>query len=390
MHPSIAPSPPLLTPAARSVVAATAPVIAARLPEITPDFYRRLFAAHPELLDGVFSRSNQLTGRQSSALAGSVVAFALAILDGEHPLDLVERIASRHAALGVTEELYAVVHEHLFAAIAGDLGAAASDDVVAAWSEVYWLFAGLLIARERALTGAQANSVHWADWRLIATTPRSASVRELEFKPADDTAVSSAAPGQYVSLRVRMPDGVRQARQYSLLEPGCVRRVGVKRDDLGEVSPVVLGLTPGAVVELSNPYGVLTLDDRTNPLVLATAGIGCTPAIGFLEGLAQTSSTRRVMVLHADRSRGDWAFADAVTTLVDKLPGASLHTWFEDDPTRPRMDLSEVPPPADATVVLCGPLGFMQAVRRQALGAGVPDTRIRYEVFGPDSWLKAA
>lgn len=52
------------------------------------------------------------------------------------------------------------------------------------------------------------------------------------------------------------------------------------------------------------------------------------------------------------------------------------------------MDLTEALT-EDAQVYLCGPLPFMNAVRNQALEAGVPAERIHYEVFGPDVWLAA-
>jgi hypothetical protein len=43
--------------------------------------YRHLFAEHPELLDGVFNRGNQARGEQQRALAGSVAAFAAALVE---------------------------------------------------------------------------------------------------------------------------------------------------------------------------------------------------------------------------------------------------------------------------------------------------------------------
>ena len=50
------------------------------------------------------------------------------------------------------------------------------------------------------------------------------------------------------------------------------------------------------------------------------------------------------------------------------------------------MDLSEVPLPDDVQVFTCGPLPFMRHVRAGLLARGVPASRIRYEVFGPDLW----
>ncbi|TCK65821.1 nitric oxide dioxygenase [Curtobacterium sp. PhB136] len=375
----------LLSDAAQPIVAATATALAARMPEISVAFYQRLFDAHPELLDGMFSRANQATGRQASALASSIVTFAVLMLDGDHPIDLVRRIAHRHASLGVSPQQYAVVYEHLFAAIAADLGDAATDAVVAAWTEVYWLFADLLVAEESRLHNSQPNPAFWAEWRVADSTLASSTVRSMTFTPTDDTPIADALPGQYVSVRVPAADGLRQVRQYSLLSPGQVRRIAVKRDDGGEVSPVLHGLQPGAIVEISNPYGELTLDESDRPLVLATAGIGCTPALGFLEGLTAAGSDRRVMVLHADRSHDQWALRSEVANNVQQLKNGTLHTWLDGR----RMRLEDVQLPENPVVVMCGPLGFMKSLRDQAVAAGIADEDVRYEMFGPDVWLKS-
>ena len=41
-------------------------------------------------------------------------------------------------------------------------------------------------------------------------------------------------------------------------------------------------------------------------------------------------------------------------------------------------------------VYLCGPLLFMHGVRTALLEKGVPEDRIYYEIFGPDSWSPVA
>jgi nitric oxide dioxygenase len=52
------------------------------------------------------------------------------------------------------------------------------------------------------------------------------------------------------------------------------------------------------------------------------------------------------------------------------------------------MDLSQLTLPEGLSVFTCGPLPFMRHVRSQLLARGVPATRIRYEVFGPDLWAQ--
>jgi hypothetical protein len=92
----------LLSPEALSVVQATAPVVAAHADQITANFYPRMFNAHPELLR-VFNQGKQATGEQSKALAGSVVAYAVQLIDPEAPSfeHVMHRIAYKHVSLGI-------------------------------------------------------------------------------------------------------------------------------------------------------------------------------------------------------------------------------------------------------------------------------------------------
>ena len=81
----------------------------------------------------------------------------------------------------------------------------------------------------------------------------------------------------------------------------------------------------GDELTVSPPFGDLILDDSTAPLVLISAGIGCTPIIGMLHYLSRTATTRPVTVLHADRSPARHAHRRELRELVDRLPGAALH-----------------------------------------------------------------
>lgn len=393
----------MLSDTARPVIEATLQVVGDHMDEITPKFYSRMFTARPDLLDGTFSRANQRNGTQQKALAGSIVAFAAHLM--EHPDTLPEkvlsRIAHKHTSLGITPEQYHIVYEHLFAAIVDVLGDAVTEEVAAAWTEVYWLMGDALIKIEKGLYAQQANDKVWTPWRLVAKEAAGRGSITFRFEPADDTPATAGQPGQYVSVRVKLEDGLRQCRQYSLSEDATsttTRVFTTKLDEGGEVSPHLHAhVNVGDIVELSNPYGDITLDASDAPIVLATAGIGCTPSASVLQTLAAAASDRQVMVLHAERTEKDWALQEQMRESLEALPNADLTLWLEDtagatEDLAPRegfMDLGHVDLPANAKVYLCGPLPFMKAVRSQAIAAGIPATDIHYEVFGPDLWLAA-
>src|SRR3954454_8997065 len=142
----------LLSLSSYAVVSATAPVVAQHADEITARFYSSMFAAHPELLR-VFNQGNQATGEQSKALAGSVVAYAVHLIDPNAPsfAHVMRRIAYKHVSLGIRPEQYTIVARYLLGAVAEVLGDAVTAEVAAAWTEVYWLFAAQLIAEEARL-----------------------------------------------------------------------------------------------------------------------------------------------------------------------------------------------------------------------------------------------
>ena len=394
----------MLSEQSAATVRATLPAVGAAIGEITERFYARLFEAHPELLRDLFNRGNQAAGIQKQALAGSIAAFATYLVNNpeQRPDAMLERIAHKHASLGIVPEQYPIVHEHLFAAIAEILGDAVTPEVAAAWTDVYWLMANALIAIEKRLY-AQSEQQGWREWKVVERIDETADVAGFKLRPVDDGPVPGYRAGQYVSVGVTLADGARQIRQYSLTAaPGsperqfAVKRVagdGTAPD--GEVSNHLHAhVREGDVLQLSAPYGDLVLEDTEAPLLLASAGIGVTPMIAMLEQLALTGHQAPVTVVHADRSPAAHALRTDHEAYTAKLPDAEPVFFYEQDAEGAGrsglVDLTAVDVPAGTHAYLCGPLPFMRAVRAQLIEKGVAPADIHYEVFGPDLWLAKA
>ncbi|MEU6812396.1 globin domain-containing protein [Streptomyces sp. NPDC046831] len=391
----------MLSEQSAATVRATLPAVGAAIGEIADRFYEGLFAAHPALLRDLFNRGNQASGAQRQALAGSIAAFATHLVDhpDQRPDAMLSRIAHKHASLGIAPEQYDVVHEHLFAAIAEVLGEAVTPDVAAAWDEVYWLMANALIAVEKRLY-EESGRRGWRQWQVVERVAETPDVVSFRVRPADGGPVTGFRAGQYVSVRVELADGAHQIRQYSLSgAPGrSERRFTVKRvhggaAPDGEVSNHLHAhVRDGDVLELSEPYGDLVLEDVAgSPLLLASAGIGVTPMVAMLAQLADSGHQGPVTVVHGDRSPADHALLADHEAYAAKLPAAAVHFWYETDAapgTRTGLvDLADVEVAQGTRAYLCGPLPFMRAVRAQLIEKGVAPADIHYEVFGPDLWL---
>ncbi|MEF9907661.1 globin domain-containing protein [Streptomyces sp. P9-A2] len=398
----------MLSDTSRPVITATLPVVADHIGEIAQRFYRHMFSAHPELLDGVFNRGNQAHGHQQRALAGSVAAFATTLVETPErvPEQLLSRIAHKHASLGIRPDQYQVVHDHLMWAIGDVLGDAVTEEVAAAWDEVYWLMANALINQERGLYSARGvrPETVWRDWRVERKIKETDEVVTFVVKRNDDRLVKTSLPGQYVTVRMRMPDGKLQPRQYSLTraDDGEHRQFSVKRvrgedgDPDGEMSALLHdSVGVGDLLTLSLPYGDVVLDDSGRPVVFASAGIGISPMAGMLSHLVAADSGLSITVLHADLDEASLPLRRQVVNDVLALRDARMYLWYEKDARslepvagvfEGQMDLTGVDVPDDALYYLCGPLPFMQAVRSRLIEQGVAPRDIQYEVFGPDLW----
>jgi nitric oxide dioxygenase len=395
----------MLSAASVPVVEATLPVVADHLDSISGVFYDTMLGENPDLLN-LFSRSAQATGEQRQALAGAVAAFA-AHLVGAGPDDvvfehLVDRIAHRHCALGIRPEQYTTVGRYLLGAVATVLGAAVTPQIAAAWDEVYWLFATRLIGREARLY-AEADVDGANPWREYVVANKIAEAHDTVsfiLTPVDGRPGPRFLPGQYVTVAADLPDGTRQLRQYSLSQAaaGGTLRITVRRvrGTGGAPDGVVSGFLHdhtdiGDRLRLSQPYGDLTLRPGDAPLLLVSAGVGITPMAAILDHVARTQPARHVTAVHADRNVDRHPLRADIHVSGARLRSFDHLVWYEQPAPAPDaftglVDVDAIPVHPGAEVYLCGPVPFMQVIRAGLHRRGVPDERIRYEVFGSEQW----
>ncbi len=251
---------------------------------------------------------------------------------------IVGRIAHKHASLGVTPSQYVVVGRHLMAAIGEVLGDAATAEVIAAWDEVFWLFACLLVAEEsRQYERAGSTfSRPFTPHTVVDVHRDTEDVTSFLLEPDEDPA-RPPLPGQYVGVAVDLPDLGRQIRQYTVSSaPGeSPLRITVKRHRADGDRPEGMVSTHlhervrvGDRLQVGPAFGDLVLPRGDSPLLLASAGVGTTPIVAALRHLVAVGSTRPVAVLHADRSPEAHPLRADLVDAVDRLPGATLALWY--------------------------------------------------------------
>ncbi|KAH8202192.1 hypothetical protein TruAng_003667 [Truncatella angustata] len=369
------------------LVKGTIPTLREHGEHISTVFYKTMLKDHPEL-NNYFNAVNMKSGRQPRALTQLILAYASNISHISELTPKFERVANKHVSLGIQPDHYEIVCKYLMRAFAAVLGPAMDTDVRVAWTKAYWIMANMLAGRERQLYREHEN---WKGFRRFIVDKKTRETTEgdivsFELKAVDGVPLPAFMPGQYVSLRVRVPgSGYLQIRQYSLSDtPRPDRyRISVKRvsettvassassnlsapsrrpsppnrshsrassfstavesttgDSFlgimdyskrkqGVVSNLLIDeIMEGDVLELSHPSGDFYLDTSNDsgstPLVFISAGIGVSPILSMLNTVTEKNSTRPIT--WAQGSKQSIPFEEHVMKLAKTRP--NMRTTF--------------------------------------------------------------
>ncbi len=374
------------------IIKATVPVLEVHGVEITKTFYKNMFQAHPELLN-IFNHTNQEKGRQQTALANTVYAAAVHIENLGAILPAVMLIAHKHRSLGILPEHYPIVGENLLKAIKEVLGDAATDDIINAWAEAYGVIADVFIQVEEELYQKAEGNGGWRLFKPLKVAKKvveSDLVTSIYFENEDGSPLPAYEPGQYISIRVKVPgEEYLMNRQYTLSQASAEDgyRISVKRESdqtpNGKVSNFIHdNLQVGDLVDVSAPAGLFVLEETTAPITFVSGGIGVTPLNSMLQSL-KNDATNEVNFIQCARNEKVVAFSDDIQGKVAALSNASYTALYSDEDKQITKEILAEKVADNTDVYVCGPVGFMEAVIKHLQEIGVKDEKIHYEFFGP-------
>ena len=221
--------------------------------------------------------------------------------------------------------------------------------------------------------------------------------------------------GQYVALRAEL-DGKEVRRSYSLCAeptPGTLK-IAIKRDRGGLFSNWANDhLVAGAALDVMSPtgafiskHGVAELNDAQalaarlstggiDRFAAVAAGSGITPIISIARTILARNPEAIFELVFANRTANDVMFVEELADLKDRYPSrfavhhvlsreqrqSPLHSGrIDDDKIRSMFDSVFRAEKADE-FFLCGPYELVQMVRDELGRRGVPEEKVRYELF---------
>ncbi|HUO71214.1 MAG TPA: 2Fe-2S iron-sulfur cluster binding domain-containing protein [Solirubrobacteraceae bacterium] len=235
----------------------------------------------------------------------------------------------------------------------------------------------------RSGVALQTQTMH-----VVANEPLTHDIRRLVLSGPD----MPFKPGQYVDITI---PGTEEVRSFSMANlPGSELEFMIKVYPEGKFSSLLSngGLQHGQELEVTGPYGVFTLREKSDrPLLFIGGGAGMAPILALLRSMAQEGSSRPAVYYYGARGPGDLFHQDEIATLAERLPNfrfvpalseaAHADGWsgecglITDVVARCEPELSEV----DA--YLCGPPPMVDAAIGLLVRSGVPESRVYYDKF---------
>lgn len=392
----------------KELIKATIPILRSSGEDLTNYFYARMFKHHPELRN-MFNMGNQANGRQKSALANAVLAYAENIEDPSVLIGTLKGIGSKHRSLNIKPEQYKIVGTHLIASIGEVVGEAATAEILKAWTVAFYELADIMITIEKELYAENAAKPgSWNDWRkfiIKKIVEESTEIKSFYLYPEDGKEIADFHSGQFVSVQVYVEElKLLQPRQYSLSNSfnGEYYRISVKKESgispnpSGFVSNTLHSKSEGDVILLSAPAGIFHLEkDSENPLILISGGVGFTPMLSMLETNLNSLQNKKTVWIHGCRNESVHAFKNQIKSLKKEAKWLDTFTFYDsienpedlqDEIIKGRVDLHKC---KDAILIdkaryyICGPEIFIKTQYQALIDLNVNQTNIFYEEFGP-------
>ena len=283
---------------------------------------------------------------------------------------------------------------------------------------------GLAVKDKSTVGKVSPTSIHsehndtWKDWRdfeIFRKVQESKEITSFYFKPQDGIALPKYKPGQFLTIKLAIPEQPRPViRTYSLSDyafSGDYYRLSIKR----EGSPKGLNVPPGiasnfmhdliaegSVIPCKPPNGKFFLDVESSvPAVLISNGVGITPMISMVKACSRLNPNRHIWFIHGARNGEFHALRDEVNAIAENYDNLHIHYRY----SRPRPEdlgkyhsqgyankqliedsilpeISQIYGSSNAKFFLCGSPSFMDSIKDGLRELDVPEDNVYFESFG--------
>ncbi|MFH0927646.1 MAG: FAD-dependent oxidoreductase [Candidatus Micrarchaeota archaeon] len=212
----------------------------------------------------------------------------------------------------------------------------------------------------------------------------------LNLEPVDGE-VPKYEAGQFFMLKnTNLAADIKpKIKPYSALHPWRAGELSFGVKVHAQFSTALCSLKEGQEIECSGPYGFFTYANGDCPAVFIAGGIGITPLLTMIENLAAPSHAGKYYLIYSNRGEKDVAYRG----LLDRLASENLNfklvyamtgegeCGFECQRRRISIDMlkEQVLEFDSAHFYMCASAGFLEAMEKALIDAGVSKERVHVE-----------
>ncbi len=256
----------------------------------------------------------------------------------------------------------------------------------------------------------------WKGFRTFIVdkkVPESQTITSFYLVPEDGEPLPVYMPGQFLTFRLSIPGHPKPfIRTYSLSECPChaeYYRVTIKKEPPPKDPAIISGsnyfhnlVEPGTRLQVAASRGDFFLNPQEEtPVVLLSGGVGLTPMISMLNAIVDSGKNRPTWFVHGTRNGIHHAMCKHMRRAAAENDNITVHIRYSqpqpedvkgrayDSTGHVDVDLlKELLPNKDMDFYLCGPPPLMNSMLKGLWDWGVPESRIRFELFGPAALLQ--
>ncbi len=219
----------------------------------------------------------------------------------------------------------------------------------------------------------------WLDAKVVDMQLVADKVLEIKIVP-NNGSILPYSPGAHIDISVII-NGISEIRSYSLVGKYKTNQpytIGVKLlDNSRGGSKYMWSLKKGHHIKITKPTNNFELNYNTSDYLLIAAGIGITPLISMAEELSEIKDTN-VSMIYVGNQATEMPYIEHLETV---LPDNLIVHYSNKNGFYNVSDVLDYLSP-NMQAYLCGPLGFMNAIRKMWEQSDYNPAHLRFETFG--------
>jgi len=215
------------------------------------------------------------------------------------------------------------------------------------------------------------------------------NVTSLYFKPTDGLKFDYV-PGQYVKIKPNLANGRGKAYTISSISSEEFVCITVKRK--GEVSSALSDFKIGDKLMFDGPHGHFYPEEDSKEIVMISGGIGITPFYSIIKSRFESQKRTKITLFYSNKTFKQMTFFEELNKLSEINPSFKIVYCLTGENAKNSMaqEYSRIDENIikkyvssleDKHYYVCGPIGFVEDMRKLLLKIEILEVNIFTETF---------